>query len=204
MSLESEVNKKALIKEMIRAFYPFAKKELGFNRPVRLFLRNDLDNASNPLGKTAFYDPKNFTIIAYITQRHPKDILRSISHELVHHKQNCDGRLINIDTEKISEDSHLKKLEEEAYKTGNICFRKWEEQYRVKNKDLLSENKTMNEKKEGEYSGDITENDTIKEYYVIRAERVANYMNNTLAKKFGFKFDLDNTQNNSEKGGDSK
>ena len=27
--------------------------------------------------------------------RHPKDILRSLGHELVHHKQNCDGQFDN-------------------------------------------------------------------------------------------------------------
>ena len=40
-------NKKALIKNLVRAFYPFAKKTIGFNKPVKLFLKNDLQNAFN-------------------------------------------------------------------------------------------------------------------------------------------------------------
>jgi hypothetical protein len=193
-------NKTALIKNMVRDFYPFAKQKMGFNRPVRLFLRHDPQNATEPLGKTAFYDPENFSITVYTVDRHPKDIVRSIAHELVHHKQNCEGRLTNVDTDNITESSHLKNLEEEAYRDGNSCFREWED---TKKSKPLMENKTMNEKKEGEYSGDITENDTIKEYYVTRADRVAEHMNNTLAKKFGFKFNLDNLEN-TQKGGDSK
>ena len=120
----------ALVKKMVRAFYPFAKKKLGFNRPVRLFLRHDAENALNPLGKTAFYDPENLSITAYITSRHPKDIVRSIAHELVHHKQNCENRLNNVNTDNITESSHLKHLEEEAYKDGNSCFREWEDIYK--------------------------------------------------------------------------
>lgn len=192
-------NKTALIKEMVREFYPFAKQRMGFNRPVRLFLRHDAQNAIEPLGKTAFYDPENFSITVYTVDRHPKDIVRSIAHELVHHKQNCEGRLTNVDTDNITESSHLKDLEEEAYKDGNSCFREWED---TKKSKPLMENKIMNEKKEGEYSGDITENDTVKEYYVKRAEKVAEQVANRMGNKFGFRFDL--TEKTEQKGGDDK
>ena len=183
----------ALVKKMVRAFYPFAKKKLGFNRPVRLFLRHDAENALNPLGKTAFYDPENLSITAYITSRHPKDIVRSIAHELVHHKQNCENRLNNVNTDNITESSHLKHLEEEAYKDGNSCFREWEDRYKLQEKNVMSE------KQENEFSGDLTENDTIKEVYVKRAPKVAEQV----AKRFGFTFNLteDKVEN---KGGESK
>jgi hypothetical protein len=60
--------------------------------------------------------------------RHPKDVMRSFSHEMIHHKQNCEGRLNNIDTQNINENDYLKELEAEAYTFGNgIMFRGWED-----------------------------------------------------------------------------
>ena len=84
---------KKTLQEMIRDFYPFAKKEMGFNKPVRIFLTRDMQNAQDPLGKTAYYDPGNMEIKLFYVDRHPKDVVRSLAHELMHHKQNCEGRL---------------------------------------------------------------------------------------------------------------
>ena len=109
---------------------PFAQKRMGFSDPPRLFLKNNSDNAANPLGRTAHYDPNNKSITVYVTNRHPKDIMRSISHELVHHTQNCRGEF-----DKVGEmvdgyaqnDEHLREMEREAYEVGNLCFRDWED-----------------------------------------------------------------------------
>ena len=51
------------------------------------FIHNDSENADKLLGKTAYYDPNNQTIVLYTHNRHPKDILRSYAHEMIHHKQ---------------------------------------------------------------------------------------------------------------------
>ena len=115
---------------MINKFMPFAQKRMGFHKPPRLFLRSDPKNASNPLGKTAYYDPTQKSITIYITGRHPKDIMRSFSHELVHHAQNCRGDFDNVGNMGegyAQEDEHLREMEREAYETGNMCFRDWED-----------------------------------------------------------------------------
>ena len=70
---------------------PFAQERMGFQDPPRLFVRRDEQNAQNPLGKTAYYDPNQMKITLFVDRRHVKDILRSMSHELVHHTQNCRG-----------------------------------------------------------------------------------------------------------------
>ena len=80
-----------VLKSLIRQFMPFAKEKMGFSRPPKLFLRQDQHNAANPLGKTGFYDPENEAITIYTTDRHPKDIMRSLAHELQHHTQKCNG-----------------------------------------------------------------------------------------------------------------
>ena len=93
----------------------------------------DEDNAKNPLGKTAYYDPNNKVIALYVTGRHPKDILRSFAHEMIHHCQNLEGRLGNIHTTNVNEDDYLKSLEREAYERGNMSFRSWENSLRGDN-----------------------------------------------------------------------
>ena len=80
-----------VVTKLIKQFLPFAQERMGFSSPPKLFLRNDSTNAKNPFGKTAYYEPDQKSITVYITDRHPKDVMRSISHELVHHAQNCRG-----------------------------------------------------------------------------------------------------------------
>ena len=119
-----------IISPLIKKFLPFAQKRMGFNTPPKLFLRGDDKNAENPLGKTAYYDPAQKSITIYITGRHPKDIMRSISHELVHHAQNCRGEFDKphqMGDGYAQNDSHMREMEREAYEVGNMCFRDWED-----------------------------------------------------------------------------
>ena len=90
-------------------------------------LRKDEAEAANFFGRTAYYDPNNKEIVLYTSGRHPKDIVRSFSHEMVHHMQNLNGTLGNVQTSNTNEDEHLQELEKEAYLTGNITFRNWED-----------------------------------------------------------------------------
>ena len=76
------------------------------------------------------HDPEAKTVTIYITDRHPKDVMRSLSHELVHHCQNCRGDFSNaseMGDGYAQNDEHLRKMEREAYETGNMCFRDWED-----------------------------------------------------------------------------
>jgi len=95
--------------------------------PTLKIIDNDVENANNILGKTAHYDPNNCSITLYTLNRHPKDILRSFSHEMIHRVQDNEGRLNNINTTNTNEDSDLPELEKEAYLNGNMTFRNWED-----------------------------------------------------------------------------
>jgi hypothetical protein len=121
---------KDILQPLMRQFMPFAQKRMGFHKPPRVFLRDDHENAQNPLGKTAYYDPQQMSVTLYINGRHPKDIMRSLSHELVHHTQNCNGEFTD-DTEMgegyAQNDKHLREMERQAYEKGNLCFRDWED-----------------------------------------------------------------------------
>jgi hypothetical protein len=95
--------------------------------PDLIFIEDDTQNAKDLLGKTAYYNPESKSITLYTLNRHPKDILRSYAHEMIHHKQNLEGKLINIQGQNINEDEYLKEIEEEAYRLGNgLLFRGWE------------------------------------------------------------------------------
>ena len=60
--------------------------------------KHQRENASQFLGKTAYYSPSDTTIVLYTEGRHPKDVMRSFVHEMIHHKQNLEGRLGRIST----------------------------------------------------------------------------------------------------------
>jgi len=118
------------IQGLLKSFLPFARKRMEFNKPPTIFFQSDARNAERLLGKTAHYDPTTMHITLYITGRHPKDVLRSLSHELVHHGQNCRGEFGKTpDTAPgyAQTDDHLRGMEEEAYKVGNLCLRDWED-----------------------------------------------------------------------------
>ena len=124
------MNYSNILQPLLKKFMPFAQKRMGFSDPPRLFLKNNSDNAANPLGRTAHYDPNNKSITVYVTNRHPKDIMRSISHELVHHTQNCRGEFDKVEAMGdgyAQNDEHLREMEREAYEVGNLCFRDWED-----------------------------------------------------------------------------
>jgi hypothetical protein len=128
------------IKDLIQKFYPYAKNALGFEHPVRVIMRKDAENAENPLGKTAYYDPEQKLIVLYVVNRHPKDVLRSFSHELVHHAQNCRGDLDDLTTAgHYAEDGKGREIEKEAYLQGNLNVRDWEDQKKFKGDNQMNE-----------------------------------------------------------------
>ena len=93
--------------------------------PKIIFKHDEEANAEDFFGKTAYYDPNNNEVVLYTLGRHPKDIMRSYAHELIHVHQNHEDRLEGINTDDVNEDDYLEKIEREAYEKGNISFRSW-------------------------------------------------------------------------------
>ena len=140
-----------VVTKLIKQFLPFAQERMGFSSPPKLFLRNDSTNAKNPFGKTAYYEPDQKSITVYITDRHPKDVMRSISHELVHHAQNCRGEFDKphqMGDGYAQNDSHMREMERQAYEIGNMCFRDWEDSIKntIYNEHLQKGDKKMSTK----------------------------------------------------------
>ena len=109
----------------------------------KVTLKEDHENAQNPLGDTAYYEPASNTVVLHVAGRHIKDILRSFSHELVHRHQFNVGipgysQVTYQEGERVKDHPVIQKMEKEAYLKGNMMFREWEEEIKFNpvNEDL--------------------------------------------------------------------
>ena len=145
-----------------------AQKVLNYDRPVKIYLLDDEKNSEKSLGKTGYYNPDEDSIGIYATNRHIKDILRSLAHELVHHKQNCEGGFDHTTDTKLGyaqEDEGLRDKEEEAYKLGNLkVFRDFEDNHKRENPTMQEQRlRILNERITKKLLGDlITEKTGVK------------------------------------------
>lgn len=131
------MNNKDTIRQIADKFFPYAQEKMGFDKPANIEYIDDIENAADPFGKTAHYNPETMTVSLYITDRHPKDVLRSLSHELQHHTQNCRGDFKGtqvLDDSYAQTNEHMREMEKEAYEIGNIVFRDFEDS--IKNQKL--------------------------------------------------------------------
>jgi hypothetical protein len=118
------------IRNLLRAFYPYAKQQLGFDKPIKIiYVTKAEKNSEDPFGKTAYYNPEKHSVTLFTLNRHPKDILRSFAHELTHHAQHCRGDFENqeVSTEEgyAQKNPVLRRAEEEAYMQGGMLVRDW-------------------------------------------------------------------------------
>ena len=125
----------------IHGMYDHFHQKIGFQKPPVIVFDSDPSNESNVLGKTAYYDPQSFEVHVFTDARHPKDMLRSIAHELIHHGQNLEGRLdvggYNGPGYYLKNDK-LKDLEEEAMTNSAIYLREYEDGLKLKEKNEMS------------------------------------------------------------------
>ena len=87
-SLNEEVTRKELA-PMLDSFVSFASDKLGLKSLPSVRYKTDKDGYNS----FAAYNPSSNELSVSTMNRHPMDIFRSVAHELVHHKQNEDGKL---------------------------------------------------------------------------------------------------------------
>jgi hypothetical protein len=137
----------SVLEPHVQGMYDYFDQKIGFNRPPTMIFDSDPGNQSNVLGKTAYYDPSTLEIHVYSDGRHPKDMLRSIAHELIHHRQNLEGRLDvggYHGEGYYLENEELKKLEHEAMLEGNAFMREYEDTLKRKENKEMSLNEWKN------------------------------------------------------------
>ena len=113
----------------------YLKEELNLTRQVHIIFKDDEKNSKEVLGRTGGYINDKNQIQIFVTDRHVKDVLRSLAHELVHHRQNIRGEFEkNQPTVHgyAQKNPHLRKMEKEAFLKGNMLFRDWEDNYKYR------------------------------------------------------------------------
>ena len=158
--MSDEFDRISKSRDLMQSLYKSAKENLEFKPDATIVLLKDDVNAGEPLGKTAYYDPANQKISLYTQGRHIKDVMRSLSHELVHHAQNCRGDfaggIATVDGY-AQEDGHLREMEREAYEKGNLIFRDWEDGIKSENNSLFRGKVSIGEKLMENNKMEITE-----------------------------------------------
>jgi len=101
----------------ISEFIKYAAKNLGLqNLPSSLTLSYDNDQAKERRS-FGYFDPNSKKIWVYVKNRNMADILRTLAHELVHRKQEEDGRL-DINSGKTGS-----PIEDEANSKAGVLLR---------------------------------------------------------------------------------
>jgi hypothetical protein len=87
-TLKEEVTRKELA-PMMDSFVAFASEKLGIKSIPSVRFKNEEDGYNS----FAAYEPTKNELSVSTKHRHPMDVFRSVAHELVHHKQNEEGRI---------------------------------------------------------------------------------------------------------------
>lgn len=102
---------------VISDFVNFAKNYLGIKDDIKVALAFE---RTPDLTTTAYYNLGGLVKI-YVKDRAIIDVCRSIAHELVHHLQNLEGRLVDA----ISDGEDGSPIENEANAVAGVIIRKW-------------------------------------------------------------------------------
>ncbi len=153
--------------EHLQNLHVFCKELLELPEDPYVMLEDSAENAAALLGKTAYYDPSEKQIVVFVTNRHPKDILRSFSHEMVHHSQNCCGQfdeaLMNEYGDNVQKNEQLRELEREAYLKGSMNFRDYEDGVKQNMSEEIKEEVVEETEKLDEEEEQLKEEDSSEE-----------------------------------------
>ena len=98
-------------------FVNFAKEFLGITDDIKIKLAFE---RTSDLKTTAYYSMLG-ELVVYAKDRAIIDICRSIAHELVHHKQNLEERLVNA----VKDGEDGSPIENEANAVAGVIIRKY-------------------------------------------------------------------------------
>ena len=121
---------KKINSNIIKEFIKFAVKELGITKMPKGLTLSYNTNTAKSHHTFGTFDPNDGKIWLYVKNRNMADVLRTLAHELVHRKQDEDGRIDYNSGDTGSE------IENEANAQAGILLRKF-----GKNNENIYENK---------------------------------------------------------------
>lgn len=131
------------IEHQLKGFVGLAQKELGLQQLPKIKVVNRVPDADGmTFGR---YDPDSNTVYVVARGRHAKDVMRTLGHELVHHKQDIEDRLDITSGETGSNE------ENEANAMAGVLMRKYNEM----NPEPVHENFAGKRRGEAIHSGDV-------------------------------------------------
>ena len=102
---------------ILKKFLIFLKRELKFAYDIPIILVDDVDFSKNNKTFGLMYPDK---IVISIVNRHPIDILRTVAHEYIHHKQQSEGKRLNGNARSVSENEANAKAGEIIRKYSSL------------------------------------------------------------------------------------
>jgi len=99
-------------------FVNYAKEFLGIDDDIKIELAFE---KTPDIRTTAYYNNGENRLKVYVKNRAIVDVCRSIAHELVHHKQNLEGRITNPEIDGADGSD----IENEANAVAGVIIRKW-------------------------------------------------------------------------------
>lgn len=114
---EGLMSQEDTVVRQVADFVNFAKEYLGIEDDIQIKLAFE---RTPDLKTTAYYNLDGLVVV-YVKDRAIIDVCRSIAHELVHHLQNLEGRL--LDAMKDGEDGS--PIENEANAVAGVIIRKY-------------------------------------------------------------------------------
>ena len=102
---------------ILNKFLVFLKREIRFDYNIPIILVDDVDFCKNNKTFGLMYPDK---IVISIVNRHPIDILRTVAHEYIHHKQQSEGKKLNGNAGSSSENEANAKAGEILRKYGSL------------------------------------------------------------------------------------
>ena len=127
--MKKSTHEREFYKNCIRSLVEFLLENDFTCRPIPpVHLHRIAQDEQNPFKQfTGYFRPDSFEIHLFLHGRHPKDVLRTLAHELVHVKQFNEDRLAQGGAN-LEDDPELRECELEAFTQGNLGFRMWTEQ----------------------------------------------------------------------------
>jgi hypothetical protein len=103
--------------DILKKFIVFLKRELRLTYDIPYVLIDDSDFAKK---NRTFGMMSGNTLYVSVINRHPIDILRTVSHEFVHYKQVVDGKKISSNPGSLAENEANAKAGEIMRKYGKL------------------------------------------------------------------------------------
>lgn len=93
--IREDIDHEQMVHQHVNDFMRYAQDYLALNKVPRVELVNNRQAAKDNTSFGGYY-PGEKKIQVNIADRHPVDVLRTLAHELVHHRQDIDGKLKDV------------------------------------------------------------------------------------------------------------